>query len=164
MRGRFIFALALILLVSSVSAEIIITQQPNAIYNYGDAIQVPMIIKSTTQVAGTFSTDLICGGIANNFYKNGLFLNAGEEKDIDAVVILDKQILGNGSVFCVVRAYFATDSVLTNEFKVSDKINLEILTNKSDFNPQENIIFEGKATRENGIPANGFIEMIFIQR
>ncbi|MBI2042980.1 hypothetical protein HYT25_01175 [Candidatus Pacearchaeota archaeon] len=162
MKNKLIFALFFLLLAPFLSAEIIVTQQPNAIYNYGDAIQIPMIVKSNTQIAGTFNTDLICNGISGNFYKNGLFLNAGEEKNIDAVVILDRQIIGNASVFCIVRAYFASDSVLTNEFKVSDKINIELLTNKTDFNPQENIIIEGKATRENGIQANGFIDMIFL--
>lgn len=158
-----IYALFLLFVLPVFSAEIIITEQPSSIYNYGDAVEIPLIVKSNTQIAGTFNTDLICNGIATNFYKNGLFLNAGEEKNIDAVVILDDAaISGNGSAFCVVRAYFVSDSVLTSEFKVSDAINIELLTNKSDFNPQENIVVDGKATRENGVPANGFIEMIFV--
>ena len=158
-----IYALFLLFFVPVFSAEIIITEQPSPIYNYGDAIEIPLIVKSNAQIAGTFNTDLICNGVAMNFYKNGLYLSAGEEKNIDAVVILDDQaILGNGSAFCVVRAYFASDSVLTSEFKVSDKINIELLTNKSDFNPNENVVIDGRATRENGVQANGFIEMIFI--
>src|SRR3989344_6648617 len=163
MKRAMIYALFLLFFVPVFSAEIIITEQPSPIYNYGDAIEIPLIVKSNAQIAGTFNTDLICNGVAMNFYKNGLYLSAGEEKNIDAVVILDDQaILGNGSAFCVVRAYFASDSVLTSEFKVSDKINIELLTNKSDFNPNENVVIDGRATRENGVQANGFIKMIFI--
>src|SRR3989344_8128694 len=128
MKRVLVYALFLLLLLPVFSAEIIITEQPSSIYNYGDAIEVPLIVKSNTQIAGTFNTDLICNDVAANFFKNGLYLNAGEEKNIDAVVILgDQTIPGNGSVFCVVRAYFVSDSVLTSKFKVSDRIKIEFV-------------------------------------
>ena len=162
MKNKLIFALFFLLLVPILSAEIIITQQPNAIYNYGDIINVPVIIKSTNPLAGTMEMNLLCNGIENNFYRNGIFLAAGEEKSIEAGLILTKINAGNMPGFCTIKALLNSEYVLTNEFKVSDKVNIELLTNKTDFNPQENIIIEGKATRENGIQANGFIDMIFL--
>ena len=162
MKKLLIFALFFVLLLSGVSAEIIITQQPNAIYNYGDIITVPAIIKSTNSLAGTAEMNLICNGIENNFYRNGIQLVAGEEKTIDASMILTKINAGNVSGFCKIKALLNSEYVLTNEFKISDKINIELLTNKTDFNPQENIIIEGKVTRENGALGNGFVDMVFI--
>ena len=66
MKGIFIFVLALIVLVSSVSAEIIILQQPNAVYNYGDVLSVPFKVKTTGNFAGNFDANLICNGIQTN--------------------------------------------------------------------------------------------------
>ena len=163
MKGIIVFVLALIVLVSSVSAEIIILQQPNAVYNYGDILSVPFKVKTTGNFAGNFDANLICNGIQTNIYKNGLFLSPGEEKEIEAATLLTQQTTSNNaSVFCISRAVMGSESAVTTEFKISDLIQIELTTNKTEFNPQENIILEGNAKKENGNPSNGFINLIFV--
>jgi len=70
----------LLLFLPLISSEIIINQQPDAIYNLGDVITVPTTVKSPKSVAGFFQMDLICSGIQENFYKNGVSLSPGDKK------------------------------------------------------------------------------------
>ena len=162
MRGLFIFAIILSLLISFTSAEIVITQQPNTLYNFGDLISVPVIITSPTDISGAVEMNLICNGIETNFYKNGIKLPAGVEKMIDAGVILDSQNIGNVSSFCTIKAILNSDYALTNEFKVSNIIYVQLLTEKKEFNPGENLAIDGKATKEDGGIIDGFIDLIFV--
>ena len=163
MKKLLIFGLFFLFFLSSVSAEILVLQQPQNVYNYGDILSIPFKAKTTTSFAGNFDVNLICNGIQTNIYKNGLFLSPGEEKQIDAAALLMQQTTNsNASVFCVLRAAMGSESAATNEFKVSDLIKIELSTNKTEFNPQENIVIEGSAKKENGFPSNGFIDLIFV--
>ena len=120
-----------------------------------------MKVKTTGNFVGNLDVNLICNGIQTNFYKNGLFLSPGEEKDIEASVLLNQQNIAGAPAFCVSRIEMGSESALTNEFKVSDLIEIELLTNKTEFNPEENIIIDGNAKKENGFPSNGFINLTF---
>ena len=155
------FALA-ILFFNSVHATLLVGQQPNGLYNYGDIVQVPIILKATTNVYGAVEVSIICNGKETNFYKNGMKLSAGDESKIDAGVILDRQNVGTSSVFCLIKANLNQDYVLTEKFQVSDEINIEMLTNQSEFKPQESVSVEGKATRKNRQLADGFVDVTFI--
>ncbi|MEK6760878.1 MAG: hypothetical protein AABX93_03065 [Nanoarchaeota archaeon] len=157
-----IFALTVFLLLffSSVSAEIIITQQPNPVYNYGDGITVPVIVKSTTDISGTLDMNLICNGVEKNFFKTDFLILAGEEKKYDGFVIFSREKIATPS-FCKVKTIIGSSYATTNEFKVSDLINIELLTNKTNYNPEENIVIDGVATKENGVLADGFVDLIF---
>src|SRR3989338_1869710 len=105
MKKLLIFGLFFLFFLSSVSAEILVLQQPQNVYNYGDILSVPFKVKTTGNFAGNFDVNLICNGIQTNIYKNGLFLSPGEEKQIDAAALLMQQTTNsNASVFCVLRA------------------------------------------------------------
>ncbi|MBI4116772.1 hypothetical protein HY449_03455 [Candidatus Pacearchaeota archaeon] len=162
MRKIFVFFALAILFFNSVHATLLVTQQPNALYNYGDIVQIPIVLKATTNVYGIVEMSVICNGKETNFYKNGIKLAAGEENKIDAGVILDKQNVGNSSAFCLIKAISGQEYVLTEKFRVSDKINIEMLTNQTEFKPQESVSVEGKATKENGQFADGFVDVTFI--
>ncbi len=162
MRKTLIFFALAILFLNSVHATLLVTQQPNALYNYGDIVQIPLILKATTNVYGIVEMSIICNGKETNFYKNGIKLSAGDESKIDAGVILDKQSVGNSSAFCLIKAVSGQEYILTEKFRVSDRINLEMLTNQTEFKPQESVSVEGKATRENGHLADGFVDVTFI--
>ena len=162
MKKILIFAPFLLLFVSLVSAEILITQQPNAIYSYGDFVSVPAIVKTASAVSGTSEMDIICNGLETNFYKNGIQIAAGEEKQFDAGVSLTTKIAGSSPATCTIKIMLNTDYVTTNEFRVSDLISVELLENQSEFVPEQEIIIEGRATKANGNPADGFVELSFL--
>ncbi len=157
---RLIISLVFVILLTSIiSAEIMINQQPVEIYNLGDSITIPVTIKTTNLASGLFQMDLICDGQQVNFYKNGIKLSAGEEKDLESSLILTEDMIKNLKGDCKVKAIFLGDYVLTNEFKISDLINIQLDTKKTDFNPGESMLIEGKAIKENMGEVNGFIEL-----
>ncbi len=162
MRKTLIFFALAILFFNSVNATLIVTQQPSTLYNYGDIVQIPIVLKATTNIYGIVEMSIICNGKETNFYRNGIKLSSGDESKIDAGVILDKQNVGNSSAFCLIKAVSGQEYILTEKFRISDKINIEMLTNQTEFKPQESVSIEGKATKENGQFADGFADVIFI--
>ena len=74
MRGLIIFSVLAILLLNLTQASLLVGQQPNALYNYGDIVQVPIILKATTNVYGMVQMSLICNGKETIFYMNGVKL------------------------------------------------------------------------------------------
>jgi hypothetical protein len=161
MKRSFILAIFVLALIISpfISAEMIITQQPNKVYNLGDSVTVPITIKTITGVSAMFSMDLLCGSKQINFYKNGVNLLAGEEKTMDASLVLTKDLLGESLGTCKIKAMLTSDYLLTSEFKISNVLTLAPNKELTEFNPGESILIYGEATKENGQPANGFIDL-----
>lgn len=157
--------LMMVFFMSSVSAEIIINQQPFQVYNLGDIWSIPVTAKPVTSFSGNFFMDLICNGRALNFYKKPVSFNANEEKKIDdALLILARDIIGDLKGTCRIKIYFGTENVVSNEFKISNKIIVSLKTQGLEFNPGEAIYLEGEALKENGKPVNGFVEVNFVQK
>ncbi|MFA4953605.1 MAG: DUF4469 domain-containing protein [Candidatus Pacearchaeota archaeon] len=159
MKRVLIFILIFMSLISLASAEIIFNQQPNEIYNLGDTINIPLTVKTTGSVTGVLSINSICNGQEINFYKNGVSLSSGEEKRMDASLILTKDVIGTMIGDCVIKATLGEAYILSNNFKISNIINLQIKESNKEFNPGENLIVEGNALKEDGKSANGFISL-----
>jgi len=159
MRGGIFLIVFLILFTSLASAEIILTQHPKELYNLGDILTIPATVKTTTELSGILQMDLLCNGLEENFYKNGISLSAGEEKVIEASLILTPEAIGILRGSCIIKAYIGQDFVLTEEFTISNLINLKLKTTQIEYVPEEEIIIEGEATKENGNLANGFIDL-----
>jgi hypothetical protein len=159
MKGLIISLVVLVSILSLVSAEIIITEQPQEVYNFGDLVSVPTTIKAVTDLTGTFQMDLLCGGHQINFYKNGISLSAGEEKSFDASIALVKDMVGELQGECKVKAILGEDYILTREFKISDFLTIVLDEDQKEFKPGENIIIRGSAMKENGEEVNGFLDV-----
>lgn len=156
-KRAFLFLFAVVLFSTFASAEIIFNQQPNEIYNYGDTIIVPVKVKSLTEVSKNFNMDLICGGKYVNFYKNGVSLGAGEEKNLEASLILTRENVGLVLGDCKIKASFNNDYSLTNIFEISDLITIQSKVGQVEFNPGESMIAEGNALKKNGNTVDGFM-------
>ncbi len=151
-----------LMICSFASAEMIINQQPNKVYNLGDTVSVPITIKTMSGVSGMFSMDLLCGTKQINFYKNGVNLVYGEEKTMDASLVLTKELLGENVGTCKIKGILGTEYVITSEFKISNLLTLEPNTELTEFEPGQSIIISGDVIKENGQPANGFLELEII--
>ena len=161
---RAIFLLIFtIFLISTASAEIIIQNQPNSVYNLGDTLTISATVKSLVSATDTLYMDLICEGQSVNFYKNGVSLSSGEEKEIEASLIFTKNLIGEIKGKCKVKGTFKGDYILTDEFSVSNKINLIPESNNTIFTPGVPASIKGSALGENGEPANGFIDIRVIE-
>ena len=95
---KIVVVLIFFLLFPLISAEITINQQPDSIYNFGDVISVPITVRTTTNVAGFFNMDIICGDNEINFYKNSFYIFAGEEKTFESSLLLTENIIGKQAV------------------------------------------------------------------
>ncbi|MBA7709771.1 hypothetical protein ES703_118696 [subsurface metagenome] len=142
-----------------ISAKIIINQQPEEIYNLGDVISIPVTIVASRDTLGSLNINLVCKDEEVD-YKMGIPpLSFNEEYKTDIYVPLTKNEIGELKGICEVRVYLGEDYAITNDFRISDfillKTNLQIL----EFDPGENLLIEGQATRENNKPVNGFIEL-----
>ena len=122
---KVVIALLVFLFLPLISSEIIINQQPNTVYNFGDVITLNLTVKSLQLVSGSLYADLICDRKIQNFYKNSVLLNAGDEKQIETSLVLSKIIVGDLKGNCKVKAFLGADYSLTNEFKVSDVIKID---------------------------------------
>ncbi|MCK4553007.1 hypothetical protein KAT80_02285, partial [Candidatus Pacearchaeota archaeon] len=162
MRRTIIFLMSVILLTSLASADIIINQQPEEIYNLGDIIEIPATIKATTNIVGNFQMDLICNGPIINFYKNGVKLSSGEEKKFDSSVVLTKDVIGTMTGKCKIKASLAGEFVLTNEFRISGNLKINLDMDQTEFNPGTSVFVEGSAVKENQEEVEGFIEIEFL--
>lgn len=160
MKKEFILVLLSVFIICSfTSAEMIINQQPNKIYNIGDSMTLPVTIKTVTGVSATFTMDLLCGSKQINFYKNGVKLLAGEEKVMDSSLVLTKEILGEYVGTCKIKAILLNEYILTSEFKVSNVLTLQPNVEQKEFEPGQNILIFGNVIKENGQDANGFIDL-----
>ncbi len=158
MKRLILLLIFAILLSSFASAKIIISPQLNEIYNLGDSFSIPVTVTSSNDVSGFFQMDLICEGHEINFYKNGVGLAAGEEKKMEPWLVLIKSIIGELKGECKIKGIFKEEYVITNEFKISDLITIQITSEETEFEPGKNIVIKGGAIKENGEDVNGFIE------
>lgn len=160
MKKRIFLSLILIyLLISVISAEIIISEQLKDVYNLGDEVLISAKIKSLTSTYGILQMNLICGGKEINFYKNGISLISGEEKNIEALLPLIEEVIGESRGICKIKASLLTDKLLTEEFRISDLMEVKANINKNTFNPQEELLISGNVTKESGSEINGFIDV-----
>jgi hypothetical protein len=160
---KLIVLFMLFLVFPLISAEIIINQQPQEVYNLGDTIPFSITLKSTMDVSGIFQVDLLCSGQTVNFYKNGVSLSSGEEKTMDPSLILMKSVIGSSEGDCKVKAFLGDDFVLSDEFEVSDLIIMNISLEENEFVPEDSILIEGEALRENGKEVDGFVELSILE-
>ena len=146
-----------------ISATIVINQQPEKIYNLGDVISIPVKIVASENILGSLNVDLICSSKTTN-YKIGIpSLSAGENYNTDIYVPLTKSEIGETKGKCEVKVYLGGDSALTNEFKISDLILLNANFPTLEFNPGDILSIEGQATKENGEPIEGFLELSIVE-
>ena len=151
--------------MSFASSQIIINQQPNQLYNLGDAVTVPItVVDNYKALSGTINADMLCNGQDINFYKNDISLPQGQPKNLELSFVLINHgltMINNSLGFCKVKIALGSDTdnlVITNQFKISNLIT--ILKTSSDilFNPGDYFYVAGNATKENGDGVDGFID------
>jgi len=147
-------------MTSLVSADIIIKEQPNELYNLGEIIHTPTKIFTASGIENFFSMKLICNGIESEIHKQYVSLSAGDEIEIAAAMPLVSQFIGRSSGICTIKAVIGEQYALTDEFSISNYIEIAIETDESEFYPDEKFIIEGTAKKENGDNVNGFIKLI----
>ncbi|MDD5012366.1 MAG: hypothetical protein PHQ66_01830 [Candidatus Nanoarchaeia archaeon] len=159
MKGVIIFLALVISLISFISAEMIFIEPLTASYNLGDSVFVPVTIKVVNEVSGIFAMDLICNNTEIRFYTTGVKLSQGEEITlVDPNLVLIRGIIGNNKGECKIKAVLGSEYVLTNSFRISDKLLVSGTLERTEFDAGEGVLVTGKVTKETGEISNGFIE------
>ena len=151
-----------VLLVSFASAEIIINQQPKETYNLGERIDLPITVTSTNGIYDYLKISLNCKNLIQILPKEEISLSANEVIKITKSVLLIKKFVGTSLGECKIKVWLEDspkDYILSNEFRILDSLELELKAQKTEFNPEEIVLIEGVATKENGQPVNGFVEL-----
>ena len=149
-----IFGILAVFLISLVSAEIVISQQPKELYNMGEVVEIPVKIVTAIDINNFFSTHLICNGIETEVQKQYIYPRAGEQEEINSAIPLITSLVGRTSGTCKIKFILGEEYALTNEFEISDMINIRILSDAREFDPGKDIIIEGEALKKNGQAVN----------
>lgn len=151
-----------IFLISLASAEIIINQQPSELYNLGERVTIPITITTSEGIYDFLKISLICDGQEKKLPDEEIELPANEVIKIEKSIFLIEKFINKLTGTCKIKASFESKPeifIFTNEFKISNSITLEIDSETREFNPEESILIQGKATKENGDLVNGFLEL-----
>ena len=160
---RIILTLLLVVLISSmVSAEMIINQQPSGTYNLGNYIESTITITTTTGIYDFLETSIICNGQAKELPDKIITLAPNEEERIDISLLLIDTFIGELSGDCQMKLKLGEEYVLTEEFSISNLIIIELTTENIEFAPDQEIVIEGRATKGNNQPVDGFIDLTII--
>ena len=144
-------------LVCFVSATISISE-PLEIYNLGDSIPLIVTLEPNSN-DGWFTVDLVCGDRTETMEKIiGKSFYTGEEQTRSLNLPLTNDYIGNITGECKIRAAINSEETTTQNFKISNKINLEALLDKEKYNPGEILTLKIDAIKENGRPLEGFLE------
>lgn len=151
----------LIISLSTLSAEIVINQEPKSLYNLGDIVEVVAKIVTVNEISAPLVISSICNGVQTNVRSQDIFLSAGQEETINLKFLLTTERLGRTSGKCVVKfALQNGETKTTKEFSVSDKINVKIVSADNSSDPGKIISLSGEAIKQNGEAVKtGFVEL-----
>lgn len=166
MKRIILILVAVILSASLASAEIIINQQPKEIYNLGERLDFPITVATINEGIYDFlEISLNCQNHLHILPKEEISLAPGEAIKITKSIFLIDKFVGNALGDCRIRAWFEDSPenfILSNEFKIVDSMTIGLKIDKTEFNPGENVLIEGTATKQNSEGVNGFIELTLI--
>jgi len=154
----FLILICMVVL-STVSAEIIFDKQPEGVYNLEDSVDILVTVKALESISGNFKMNLICESKQIVYFQNGVSLNAGEEKKMETSLILNKENLGATLGDCKIKASLGEEYEITNDFEISNLITIETELEETEFKPEEEIVIKGNAIKENGEDVDGFISL-----
>jgi class 3 adenylate cyclase len=153
----FLFLIVAIFFSALVNAEIFISQ-PKEIYNLGDILSVDLSVKESHAVSdGLLQVSVVCHAktFEKIFYANGnINLTANELKQFTALWRISG-ISGK----CHLEAEFESETADSQEFLITERIDVSLELSKQYLQPNEMLIIKGKAIKANSVPVEGFAEI-----
>lgn len=160
MKRVLILLIAVLFLTSAVSAEMLLKEQPKDLYNLGEVVKIPIKITTTLGLDDFFSLKLICNGIETEVHKQYVYLSPGEEQDILIAIPLVTNFIGRSTGTCTGKAIIGENFLLTNEFVISDVVNVVVEEAPSEVAPEQEILIKGTGVKENTQNVDGFMKFI----
>ncbi len=145
----FVFILS-ILSLSSLSAKISINEEPQNIYNLGDEISVSMNFSMNEPITEPIKFEI--------------YMDCDGEKIKNLPVTLNYSYKYLAGEKCVVKGVYYKNNIkeeenVTKEFKISDKILVDINLSKTTYEPNNNLFVIGEVIKENNESVRGFVNI-----
>ena len=158
---RIILVILLVLglyLMPAVSASVAVSGA-NSAYNIGDKLDTTITLIPANNTYDFLTSKLVCGADEVIIYKTPLSANMGEAQNLPISVNLNKVLIGDLNGNCHINALYGAESADSNNFEISAAINVSAQAEKVLFDPNEAIKISGTAVKNNGNPANGFVDV-----
>jgi len=153
-----IFVFLFISLVSA-TATVSLEKTPNNLYNLGDKINLIVKIIPNGKINNLFSLTLDCKNKETEVYKEYLALNNETTKNI--LIPLVKNFIGDSLGNCEIESHLGNHTeILSNQFRISNLINIDFNAQKIEFSPGKIINLTGTAKREDGREVEGTVEVM----
>jgi len=154
---RVILLLMCIFLISSVSAEILITQ-PKILYNVGDDFSVTIALNENQDTNNFLTTNLVCPEKTVELLKSPVSVKMNVQKSVLLDVTLDRSLIDTALGKCNVKASYSGEEQTSQEFEITNQIDLTSQTDNSLLLPEESLTITGTAKKANGETFDGFVE------
>ncbi|MBS3066864.1 hypothetical protein J4205_03485 [Candidatus Pacearchaeota archaeon] len=155
-RGLLIAFIMLFFMVSLVSADVFLIQQPKDVYNYGDNLEV---LLGSDGGEGWVSIDLVCSQGFKTLYFQYLY----GETEIPITLPLTSKFLKDLTGECYLSITFEDLVKKSSTFLITNRINVDVKFNRVDFFTNENITFTGVASKANKQPVTGAAKITISQ-
>jgi len=160
MKMRLTLLLGVLLLLPLASAEILISQV-GTVYNIGDELAVDITLAPSVYVNDFLKVDISCDNQSVNIYNQPYEIDSGEEQDVSVTVpSLEKSIIGSLMGNCYLEANYGGDNINSQNFVITNKININLNLAQVKYNPGETVDISGSALKLNGEAVEGFVEII----
>ena len=147
--------LIFIYMISLVSADIFLTQQPKDIYNIGDEMS---LILGSDGVVGWAGMNLICGNYSQMIYFHYL---SKSETNNPVTIPLTKEFLKGSKGDCYISMIFDNAKKNSFPFVITDRIEVSVSMDKISLYPNESFSFKGSTKKANGQEFNGIVDINF---
>ena len=160
MKRGIILGILPLLLLTLVSATIIVNQQPESTYTYSQVIKVPVKITASENINNFLITELTCNENSFEIAKDVVFLKAGEEEQKTYSIPLSDNFVQNAQGSCRIKFSIGSgESTYTDSFTISRTIAITTSSLKDNYNPGEKVEITGTAKKGTNQSVDGFIEV-----
>lgn len=149
----------MLIFTSLISAGIVIQEQPNQEYYSGETLKIPFQITSAKVLNGFLEVTLDCDDKESQIHKEFIVLLPGDEKETYAEIPLIKKFIGKSTGDCKIKADLEEYTTESDEFTITNEIEIETSDVSEGTNPGEKIKISGLASKTNGKNVDGFIEI-----
>lgn len=155
----FVVLLLSIISIHSVSAEILLSQT-ESMYNVGDEFSIDITITTQSFTSDFFTALLICSeGDEMELYRSPVSLQTGGQKELTIDTTLGNFLVSGRKGTCYIEGRYENFVAQSQEFEITDDIDVTLNVEGTAFDPSENVRVYGKATKANGQSLNGFVEL-----
>ena len=143
--------LFMLILPPLASSKIIFEEQPEDIYNLDDVVGVNVSVDRENAASDYLEAFLICEGDEELIYKHYY-----EDREKFSLWI---DSIANERGDCNIEIKFGDEEGESNEFEISDQVDVSFEVNDKFLLPLEELEIEGEAVKENGKDLDGLAEI-----